>query len=155
MSKQRLPPEHPSLEARVRHLVAEELLRILHAQPEPAPEIMTAEQVAEFLGVDRKTVYDYANRDQIPHRRLGKRLLFGHLFGGHDYGSETRKTSPPGGGHFPKNQGKNVSHSDSPTDEISASYVKVEPVVSHSDSPRSDPRPMGSGLRALGGLGVA
>lgn len=40
------------------------------------PEVMDADQTAVFLGVDRKTVYDYANRGQIPHQRLGKRLLF-------------------------------------------------------------------------------
>lgn len=39
-------------------------------------EVMTADDVALFLGVDRNTVYDYANRGVIPHRRLGKRLLF-------------------------------------------------------------------------------
>ncbi|MBZ0237618.1 MAG: helix-turn-helix domain-containing protein [Deltaproteobacteria bacterium] len=42
---------------------------------EPA-EVLNAEEVAVFLRVDRKTVYDYANRNQIPHRRLGRRLLF-------------------------------------------------------------------------------
>ena len=40
-------------------------------------EVMDADQAAEFLGVDRKTVYDYAGRGVIPCRRLGKRLLFG------------------------------------------------------------------------------
>lgn len=40
------------------------------------PEVMDAGEVAEFLGVDRKTVYDAAGRGEIPHRRLGKRLLF-------------------------------------------------------------------------------
>lgn len=40
------------------------------------PEVMDADQLAVFLGVDRKTVYDYAGRGAIPHRRLGKRLLF-------------------------------------------------------------------------------
>lgn len=39
-------------------------------------DVMTADQVAEFLGVDRNTVYDFAGRGVIPHRRLGKRLLF-------------------------------------------------------------------------------
>jgi excisionase family DNA binding protein len=39
-------------------------------------EVMDAEDVAAFLGVDRKTVYDYAARGEIPCRRLGKRLLF-------------------------------------------------------------------------------
>lgn len=43
---------------------------------EPNPEVMTADDVAAFLGVDRKTVYDCANRGMIPHQRLGKRLLF-------------------------------------------------------------------------------
>jgi len=47
----------------------------------PAPtdsdrEIMTADEVAAFLGVDRNTVYDYAGRGVIPHQRLGKRILF-------------------------------------------------------------------------------
>jgi excisionase family DNA binding protein len=39
-------------------------------------EVMTADEVAEFLGVDRTTVYDFAARGVIPHQRLGKRLLF-------------------------------------------------------------------------------
>jgi excisionase family DNA binding protein len=39
-------------------------------------EVMSAEEVAAFLGVDRNTVYDYAGRGTIPCRRLGKRLLF-------------------------------------------------------------------------------
>jgi excisionase family DNA binding protein len=39
-------------------------------------KVMSAEEVAEFLGVDRNTVYDYAGRGTIPCRRLGKRLLF-------------------------------------------------------------------------------
>jgi excisionase family DNA binding protein len=40
------------------------------------PEVMDADELAAFLGVDRKTVSDYAGRGEIPHRRLGKRLLF-------------------------------------------------------------------------------
>jgi excisionase family DNA binding protein len=43
---------------------------------EAEPEVMTADQVAAFLGVDRNTVYDYAGRGVIPHQRLGKRILF-------------------------------------------------------------------------------
>ncbi len=39
-------------------------------------EVMTADEVAAFLGVDRNTVYDYAGRGVIPHQRLGKRVLF-------------------------------------------------------------------------------
>lgn len=39
-------------------------------------DVMTADEVAEFLGVDRNTVYEFASRGVIPHQRLGKRLLF-------------------------------------------------------------------------------
>jgi excisionase family DNA binding protein len=39
-------------------------------------DVMTADEVAAWLRVDRKTVYDAAGRGEIPHRRLGKRLLF-------------------------------------------------------------------------------
>lgn len=42
-----------------------------------AAEVLTAEEVAEMLGIDKKTVYDKANRGQIPCRRLGRRMLFG------------------------------------------------------------------------------
>ncbi len=53
-----------------------------HLQPPipltaPPSEIMTADDAAAFLGVDRNTVYDYAGRGLIPHQRLGKRILFG------------------------------------------------------------------------------
>jgi excisionase family DNA binding protein len=39
-------------------------------------DVLTADEVAEILRVDRKTVYDGAGRGEIPCRRLGKRLLF-------------------------------------------------------------------------------
>ena len=39
-------------------------------------ECMSVAEAAAFLGVDAKTVYDYAGRGVIPHRRLGKRILF-------------------------------------------------------------------------------
>jgi excisionase family DNA binding protein len=39
-------------------------------------EVMNADEVAAFLRVDRKTVYDYAARGELPFRRLGRRLLF-------------------------------------------------------------------------------
>lgn len=39
-------------------------------------EVMAAEAVAEFLGVDRNTVYGAASRGELPHRRIGRRLLF-------------------------------------------------------------------------------
>ena len=44
--------------------------------PTPTKDVMTADEVAVFLGVDRNTVYDFASRGVIPHQRLGKRLLF-------------------------------------------------------------------------------
>jgi excisionase family DNA binding protein len=43
---------------------------------EPERDVMTADEVAAFLGVDRNTVYDSAGRGIIPHQRLGKRILF-------------------------------------------------------------------------------
>ena len=46
------------------------------ADPDPQPDVMTADEVAEYLGVDRNTVYEYAARGMIPHKRLGKRVLF-------------------------------------------------------------------------------
>jgi excisionase family DNA binding protein len=39
-------------------------------------EVLTADEVAALLGVDRKTVYAYAARNKIPHQRLGRRFLF-------------------------------------------------------------------------------
>lgn len=39
-------------------------------------EVLTVEQVAELLGLGRNTVYDAANRGEIPHRRIGRRLIF-------------------------------------------------------------------------------
>lgn len=44
--------------------------------PQPTSDVLTADEAAAFLGVDRNTVYDYANRGVIPHQRLGKRILF-------------------------------------------------------------------------------
>lgn len=40
------------------------------------PECMRAEQLAKFLGVNRKTIYSYAMKGLIPHRRLGRRIVF-------------------------------------------------------------------------------
>ena len=39
-------------------------------------EVLTAVEVAELLGVDRKTIYEAAKCGQLPHRRLGRRLIF-------------------------------------------------------------------------------
>lgn len=46
-------------------------------EPEPTSDVLTADEAAAFLGVDRNTVYEYAARGVIPHQRLGKRLLLG------------------------------------------------------------------------------
>ena len=39
-------------------------------------ECMTAHELASWLRVNRKTVYEYAARNVIPCRRLGRRLVF-------------------------------------------------------------------------------
>ena len=60
-------------------LALQRLIELPNAPPELVTEtrdVMTADEVAEFLGVDRNTVYDFASRGVIPHQRLGKRLLF-------------------------------------------------------------------------------
>jgi excisionase family DNA binding protein len=46
------------------------------ARPERSADVMTADEVAALLRLDRKTVYDYAARGEIPCRRIGKRMLF-------------------------------------------------------------------------------
>lgn len=45
------------------------------ADPGDKP-ILNAVEAADLLGVDKQTVYDYAGRGEIPHRRLGRRILF-------------------------------------------------------------------------------
>jgi excisionase family DNA binding protein len=39
------------------------------------PEVMTIEQVADYLHVGRSTAYDAARRGELPVVRLGRRLL--------------------------------------------------------------------------------
>jgi len=39
-------------------------------------ECMTASEVATYLRVNRKTVYEYAGSGVIPCRRIGRRLVF-------------------------------------------------------------------------------
>lgn len=43
--------------------------------PEPATHLLTAEQLAEFLQVTRRTVLRLAAREEIPSIRIGNRLL--------------------------------------------------------------------------------
>ena len=57
------------------------LIEQRHGRTLPPPakdgsDVMTADEVADFLRLDRKTVYDYAGRREIPCQRLGKRILF-------------------------------------------------------------------------------
>jgi excisionase family DNA binding protein len=40
------------------------------------PNILRAEQVAELLGIGRKQVFEAVGRREIPHRRIGRRILF-------------------------------------------------------------------------------
>ena len=42
----------------------------------PAIEVLTADEVAAMLRVNRKTIYEAAQRGDIPHQRLGRRLVF-------------------------------------------------------------------------------
>jgi excisionase family DNA binding protein len=37
---------------------------------------MTVAEVAELLGISRSSVYDGVNRGDIPHLRVGKRVIF-------------------------------------------------------------------------------
>ena len=39
-------------------------------------ECMRADELAKFLGINRKTVYVYANANAIPLQRLGRRIVF-------------------------------------------------------------------------------
>jgi excisionase family DNA binding protein len=48
----------------------------VEAANDNAKQVLNADEVAELLRVNRKTVYEYAGRGAIPHRRLGARLLF-------------------------------------------------------------------------------
>jgi excisionase family DNA binding protein len=41
-----------------------------------SPDVLNVDQVADLLGLGRNTVYEAANRGELPHRRVGRRLLF-------------------------------------------------------------------------------
>jgi excisionase family DNA binding protein len=43
---------------------------------ESESEIMTADDVARWLRMHRNSVYAAAVRGEIPHRRIGRRLIF-------------------------------------------------------------------------------
>ena len=42
-------------------------------------EVMSVDEVAELLQIGRNSVYDAANRGQIPHHRIGRRLIFSRV----------------------------------------------------------------------------
>lgn len=48
----------------------------MHADAASEPITMTADEVAEALGISRNGVYEAAGRGEIPHRRVGRRVLF-------------------------------------------------------------------------------
>ena len=39
-------------------------------------DVMCADEVAAWFNVDRKSIYNAVARGDIPHQRLGKRVLF-------------------------------------------------------------------------------
>lgn len=47
-----------------------------NADPIEVREVLCADQVAAWLGVNRKTIYNAAARGHLPCQRLGKRMLF-------------------------------------------------------------------------------
>ncbi len=49
------------------------------AAVEAPRDVLCADEVAAWFAVDRKTVYSAAIRGEIPHQRLGKRLLFSRV----------------------------------------------------------------------------
>jgi excisionase family DNA binding protein len=53
-----------------------------HREPQPRGDdpahgdVVTADEAAAILGVSRWSLYAAANRHEVPHRRLGRRMLF-------------------------------------------------------------------------------
>ncbi len=39
-------------------------------------EVLNVDEVAELLKLGRNSVYEAASRGEIPHRRVGRRLIF-------------------------------------------------------------------------------
>lgn len=44
-----------------------------------AAEVLNVDQVADLLGLGKNTVYEAAGRGEIPHRRVGRRLIFSRV----------------------------------------------------------------------------
>ena len=40
------------------------------------PDVMNVDETAALLRVSRDTVYEAAGRGELPHRRIGRRLVF-------------------------------------------------------------------------------
>jgi excisionase family DNA binding protein len=47
-----------------------------HTDERTPRDAISADDVADMLGMDRKSIYNAANRGQIPCRRVGRKLLF-------------------------------------------------------------------------------
>jgi len=54
---------------------ADQLERVQSMQDVDLRLTLTVEEAATALGVNPSTVYDYARQNQIPHVRIGKRLI--------------------------------------------------------------------------------
>lgn len=54
---------------------ADQLERVQNMQDTDLRLTLTVEETATALGVNPSTVYDYARQRQIPHVRIGKRLI--------------------------------------------------------------------------------
>lgn len=49
---------------------------VVHSASSNEHDCLNANELARYLRVNRKTVYEYAGNGTIPCRRLGRRLLF-------------------------------------------------------------------------------
>ena len=68
--------EQQGLSWRVSWTKGNERLSMDEKIEETKPEFMTADEVADWLGLNRKSVYDSANRGEMPCRKFGRRVLF-------------------------------------------------------------------------------
>jgi excisionase family DNA binding protein len=55
---------------------AQGLRRVTRRRLPADPDIANADEIASMLGVGRRQVYEAAGRGEIPHRRIGDRLIF-------------------------------------------------------------------------------
>jgi excisionase family DNA binding protein len=49
---------------------------LLFGGSDNSSDVLTAEEAAPLLKVSKWTLYAAANRGEVPHRRLGRRMLF-------------------------------------------------------------------------------